>query len=429
NEMDDWFLGRIDTYVNVIEASLAKAFLADPDEQGNQSSMFDDETEAELDFHDGHVPPHFYRELTRTREGCKLLRDKGHFNEFVATIREHGMQYEDAELITKVKGCLWAVGNVGSMELGAPFLEQTNIVKDVVQIAESHEVMSLRGTAFFVLGLIARSSHGLEMLSEFGWDANTSPMGNSLGYCIPNNLSKLFSLEPWDHIAAASVTVPVSQRTCREPPPIREAPPIVEGDELEPTPVKDPQTDEEMNARILELIMDLTTIILYGKSLAELRKLKQRKPSAFRSTDFFKQVMGVMEWNHFRLGVRRVVIDLFEKNVMRQIVFDEENDTSSGEEEEDGDEDEEDEVSDEEVVHRKHDPRKKPPPRIVVKSNSQRKPPPPRKPKDDDDDSGDSSSGESSSGDDRTERQRSVSEPKPAEYARKSLVPPPLNLR
>lgn len=440
NEMDDWFLGRIDTYVNVIEASLAKAFLADPDEQGNQSSMFDDEAEAELDFHDGHVPPHFYRELTRTREGCKLLRDKGHFNEFAATIREHGMQYEDSELITKVKGCLWAVGNVGSMELGAPFLEQTNIVKDVIKIAESHQIMSLRGTAFFVLGLIARSSHGLEMLSEFGWDANTSPMGNSLGYCIPNDLSKLFSLQPWDHIGASSVSVLESQRTCREPPPIREAPPVVDAGELEPIPVKEPQTDEEMNARILELIMDLTTIILYGKALAELRKLKQRKPSAFRSTDFFKQVMGVMEWNHFRLGVRRVVIDLFEKNVMRQIVFDE--DETSSEEEEDAEEEagQDRKVSDENVVRRNsHGPRtKQQAPRVVVKSNSQSKPAPQRRPQksgddgegDDDDESNeDSSSGESSSGDDRTERQRSVSEPKPAEYARRSLVPPPLNLR
>lgn len=395
NEMDDWFLGRIDSYVGVIEASLAKSFLANEDDQVNRSSLFDD-AEAEAEFQDSHVPPHFYRELTRTREGCKLLRDKGHFDEFVTTIRDHGMQYKDLELITKVKGCLWAVGNVGSMELGAPFLEKTNVVRDIVKIAEGHQVMSMRGTAFFVLGLISRSSHGLEMLFEFGWDANTSPMGSSLGYCVPNDLSKLFSLKPWDHVAAAAVTIPMSQRTCREPPPIREAPPMIDSEELEAAPKPEPRTEEEMNARILELIMDLTTIILYGKALAELRKLKQRKPAAFRSTEFFKQVMGVMEWNHFRLGVRRVVIDLFEKHVMRQIVFDEDDETESSSEDEEDD--------DEEGVS----PRKKPPPKKQAQES-------------------DSSSGESSSEDDRTERQRSVSEP--TEFARRSLVPPPLNLR
>ena len=98
---------------------------------------------------------HFYRELTRTREGCELLESKGHFDEFAATIRDLGMEEEDAEIILKVKGCIWAVGNVGSMELGARFLEQTDVTSLIVGIAERSQVMTLRGTAFFALGLIA----------------------------------------------------------------------------------------------------------------------------------------------------------------------------------------------------------------------------------------------------------------------------------
>jgi len=114
-------------------------------------------------------------------------------------------------------------------------------------------------------------------------------------------------------------------------------------------------------------------MVLYKKALTELQKLKSRKPNAFRSTEFFKKVMGLMEWNHYRLGVRRLVIDLFEKNVMRQIVFGEEESDSGGEAEPAGDE-----------------------------------------------------SAEGSSGDDRTERQRSVSEP--AELP-SDLMPAPLQVR
>ena len=121
NEMDDWFLGRNDTYVKVIEASLAKTFLMDTDEHNPRMSLFDD-GEIDGEYHDSHVPPHFYRELTRTQEGCRLLSDKGHFEDFAATIREHGMDTGDSEMLTKVKGCLWAVGNVGSMELHLPAL-------------------------------------------------------------------------------------------------------------------------------------------------------------------------------------------------------------------------------------------------------------------------------------------------------------------
>ncbi|RDA86257.1 hypothetical protein CP532_5088 [Ophiocordyceps camponoti-leonardi (nom. inval.)] len=315
NEMDDWFLGRNDSYVDVIEASLARAFLASPDDHGHRGSLFD-EAEAETDYHDSHVPPHFYRELTRTREGCKLLSDKGHFEEFATTIRDHGMQTEDGELMTKVKGCLWAVGNVGSMELGAPFLESSDVVEQIVRLAESHEVMSLRGTAFFVLGLISRSTHGLEMLSEHGWDANTTSMGASLGFCMPNELSKLFSLKPWKHVKAASIELPDTQRTVREQPEVRPARPPLAPSEMPPV-----LGDADVNERIMELIVDLGNMVLYKKALTDLQRLRQRKPKAFRSVDFFKKVMGLMEWNHYRLGVRRLVIDLFEKNVMRQIVF------------------------------------------------------------------------------------------------------------
>ncbi|PNY26736.1 Protein ste16 [Tolypocladium capitatum] len=367
NEMDDWFLGRNDSYVSVIEASLARAFLADPDDHGHRLSLFDD-AEAESDFPDSHVPPHFYRELTRTGEGCKLLSDKGHFEDFVATIRDHGMQTEDAELMTKVKGCLWAVGNVGSMELGAPFLEASDVVNRIIDIAQSHEVMSLRGTAFFVLGLISRSTHGLEILSEHGWDANTTSMGASLGFCIPNDLCRLFSLTPWKHVNVASINLLNTQRTIQDQPPARPARPPLEQSEMPAL-----LSDADVNERILELIVDLGNMVLYKKAVTELQKLRQRKPNAFRSTDFFKKVMGLMEWNHYRLGVRRLVIDLFEKNVMRQIVFGED-ESDSGEE---------------------------------------------AGPAGDD-------GGDGSSGDDRTERQRSVSEP--AEMP-SDLMPAPLKVR
>ena len=93
------------------------------------------------------------------------------------------------------------------------------------------------------------------------------------------------------------------------------------------------------------------------------------------------EVMGLMEWSHYRLGVRRMVIDLFEKNVMRQIVFDEDSSASSE------DDDEEDEEENRGAGR------------------------------------GFGGSREESSEDDRTERQRSVSEPADVPS---SLMPAPL---
>jgi rapamycin-insensitive companion of mTOR len=185
-EMDDWFLGRNDAYVALVEASILRAYM---DGSVSKTSFSEDPA---VDPHEiGIAPPHFYRELARTEEGCKLLKQSGHFYEFSSTIRDFRVDEEDAEILTKVKGCMWAVGNIGSMDLGAPFLEEADVVTAIVRIAEQAEVMSMRGTACFVLGLISRTLHGFEMLAENGWETTVDPRGRSLGLCIPRNLEAL----------------------------------------------------------------------------------------------------------------------------------------------------------------------------------------------------------------------------------------------
>ena len=90
---------------------------------------------------------------------------------------------------------MWAVGNVGSMEFGAPFLEESEIVQDIIRIAQGAEVMSMRGTAYFALGLISRSLHGHEMLLEHGWETAVDSRGRSLGFCLPSHLDRLCSMK------------------------------------------------------------------------------------------------------------------------------------------------------------------------------------------------------------------------------------------
>lgn len=329
NEMDDWFLGRNDSYVSLIEASLARSFMDQQNDHTNRLSVFDDEQEIEAD---SHVPPHFYRELTRTEEGCRLLRDKGHFREFVDTIYEHGMQSGDEEMLVKVKGCLWAVGNVGSMELGAPFLESCDVVEHIVQIAQQHEVLSLRGTAFFVLGLISRSVHGLEILSEHGWDAITTSTGTSLGLCVPSDLSKLFSLQPWTHESLNQITLPDTQKTQTSILPTLPSRPrsasllkalAEEGIEMAVPKVElDP---DPTNQRVLELIIDLTNMVLAPRARKELLQIKaSKKAPGFTQPYLFRRVLALLEGRHYHLTDRSLIVGLFEKSVLRSIILEEE---------------------------------------------------------------------------------------------------------
>ena len=290
-EMDDWFLGRNETYVNLVEASVTKAL---SDVQGSARTTTEDTSETQRS---GFTPPHFYRELTRTAEGCELLETKGHFEEFVSMIRHWGMESVDMETIVKVKGCLWAVGNIGSMELGAPFLERSDVVEHIVGIAEKSRVMSLRGTAFFVLGLISRSVYGQELLAECGWDVALDEYGDSLGTCLPQDISRLFIMEP----------VTTSTGTMRGE------------NKREATLEQDP-----MNKRILSLITDLGNTVLAKNRAAELQTLKTKKVAAFRSPHFFHKVMALLGGHHIRLQALRFVVELFDKDVVRQVVLEDE---------------------------------------------------------------------------------------------------------
>ncbi|KAJ9270324.1 hypothetical protein DTO212C5_3567 [Paecilomyces variotii] len=299
-EMDDWFLGRNDAYVGLVEASLSRAYVDQP----RRNSFVGDDLVEMQDI--GLLPPHFYRELARTTEGCRLLEQSGHFNEFASTIRDFELTEEDPELLLKVKGCLWAVGNVGSMELGASFLEETDIVKDIVKIAEEAEVLTMRGTAFFVLGLISRSRHGLEMLIENGWDSAVDQKGDSLGQCLPMDLSKLYT-----------ISFPKLPRNSQFRRVSREL-------------FKAATTDSNpLNEKILKSIVDMGNTVLSKRAATELQSLKTKHPECFRQVALFRKTLMILESHHYRLPARRFALDLFDKSVMRRVVLEEDTDSDS----------------------------------------------------------------------------------------------------
>lgn len=284
-----------------MEASLSRALSAAAD---RPKSSHDDPFKTQAY---GTVPPHFYRELTRTVEGCKLLRDSGHFEAFVSSIRNLWAEQEDPEILIKVKGSLWAVGNVGAMELGAPFLEESDVVSWVVKIATSSQVMTMRGTAFFVLGLISRSLHGMEILAEHGWMAATDHLGRSLGYCLPPKLDSLLRLPE------AAIRFPGAGTEARVRPRVRAF------SSTDPDP---------LHGRILSTVVNLCNAVLAKKAAGELMRLKAKNGEAFSSITLFRKVMAVLEQYSFRLHVRRFVIDLFDKNLIRRLVLEEDEDGS-----------------------------------------------------------------------------------------------------
>ena len=75
---------------------------------------------------------------------------------------------ETDEEILDLKAAIWAAGHLGMSEVGVALLESAQVVEGIIRLANSSSVLALRGTAFFALNLIATTSAGVQLLSQFG---------------------------------------------------------------------------------------------------------------------------------------------------------------------------------------------------------------------------------------------------------------------
>ncbi|KAG8949781.1 hypothetical protein FRC04_008321 [Tulasnella sp. 424] len=268
-EMDGWFHERNYQYVLQVEVYLAQVFSSNPQDEDNENMR-------------GTVPPHFYGEIAKTELGCQVLSDKGHFAEFAHVIRQHGMESDDLDLIVKLKSVLWAVGNIGAAPGGLPFLEEEGIIPNILDIAETSQVLSVRGTAFFVLGLISSTTQGAELLEEFEWEATLTPLGETTGLCVPLDVGNFVQISHWPS-----------------------APELREPRWIQPT-------DDSMELQILTAISNLQNTVIANEAARSLTRFKAQHRRIFSSITLFYRVLHILSTQRYRLPVRRYILDLFD---------------------------------------------------------------------------------------------------------------------
>ena len=296
-EMDEWFNERNQRYVVEVEVMLADFFSIyrksssatnvanGPSASSSLSSTTPDPAQ------DGVVPPHFYGELAKTPEGCRILQQKGHFAEFAHFIRQHGAEASDSELINKLKSVLWAVGSIGANELGLPFLEAEDVVSQIVEIAENSPVLSVRGTCFFVLGLVSSTNAGAEALQDYGWQSVCTPLGAPMGLCIPDDINRLVSMPRWE---------------------VHKVP------DLSYLELAEPET--LVVNKIVTSIANLGNSILATNASRSLSKLKAKHKSAFKDMSVLARALELMDHFYYRVTVRRYIWELFDVSLDEDVI-------------------------------------------------------------------------------------------------------------
>lgn len=128
------------------------------------------------------LPPHIYGQLAKHEEGFQLLLDHGSIDKFIQVSSivffsleinfkviidfqnlECGICDTDDDILT-LKSSLWALGHLGSSNIGSDLLSTRNALSLIVHLAENCAVYSVRATAYYSLGLVASTKNGADAL-------------------------------------------------------------------------------------------------------------------------------------------------------------------------------------------------------------------------------------------------------------------------
>jgi rapamycin-insensitive companion of mTOR len=58
------------------------------------------------------------------------------------------------------RSILWSLGHIGSHENGMKLILKTSLVKDIIDMAENAQILSLRGTCIYIIGMMCRTHYG-----------------------------------------------------------------------------------------------------------------------------------------------------------------------------------------------------------------------------------------------------------------------------
>ena len=82
---------------------------------------------------------HLYGELVKTEEGARYLKSTKDIEYF-----KREMLSPETPLIRK-RAAIWSIGHIGGSEFGFKLIQEADIVREVVNMAENAEILSLRG--------------------------------------------------------------------------------------------------------------------------------------------------------------------------------------------------------------------------------------------------------------------------------------------
>ncbi|XP_078353189.1 rapamycin-insensitive companion of mTOR-like isoform X2 [Oculina patagonica] len=165
--MDQWRTQYNVVYVRWVEELLAESLTSYVKQKDDNT--FTRRTNKRLVLKDAYLPPHLYGQLVQKKNGFKLLQRSNDVELFARTLQT--LEPKTREDVVELKAALWALGHVGSTNWGINFLVEEAVIPEIVRLAEECGNFAIRGTCYYVLGLIAKTREGADILRELEWES------------------------------------------------------------------------------------------------------------------------------------------------------------------------------------------------------------------------------------------------------------------
>ena len=132
------------------------------------------------------ISHHLFGELGKSYKGCAIISEKKIVNQQVEIAKDEKVDE------VKRKAALWTLGHICSSELGCSAVldHDASFIDWCVSYVCSGENLGLRGTMFYILGLVSRSKRGSAKLFQLNWVS--SPVGSNAAVAVPQNPAVLF---------------------------------------------------------------------------------------------------------------------------------------------------------------------------------------------------------------------------------------------
>ncbi|ORZ31474.1 Rapamycin-insensitive companion of mTOR, middle domain-domain-containing protein [Catenaria anguillulae PL171] len=283
------------TYVDRMEMSFHRSIAKTLRSQSPfERGKYDDVLFYGSSIDNGWTLPHFFGELAKTLEGVQLLRTHPHFRRMCDELRDQWQTLATSNP-GHVKAILWMIGHIGCTKTGIMYLQDEaalggDILSVVCDIAAECSVLSVRGTAFHALGLVAKTARGRERLEEYGWVCDMEH-----GFVLPYELEDLIEIAEWNHNDSDSR---LTERLDS----------VINLKEM-----------DVVSREILEAIAALNNQVLNKTSLRNLMRLRSQYPKHFQSCALYLNVVRLYDKLQFRFAARKFIEDRFDQLHLRNL--------------------------------------------------------------------------------------------------------------